>query len=94
MAARCPVLISDAPDLAADIWTAGAGMACPPTVDDFAFGLRVLMADAALREPLGANGSRMVSEWYVWEPIAKLIICKYLEAAAAARANSTAPLGT
>ncbi|NUQ48997.1 MAG: glycosyltransferase [Phycisphaerae bacterium] len=58
-----PCVASDGVALAADVQQHGAGLMCPPTVDDFTANLRTLMADETYRNRCAAAARRLAERF-------------------------------
>jgi glycosyltransferase involved in cell wall biosynthesis len=77
MAAGCPVIVGDRVDLAPDVRAARAGLVTPPTAEETAEALRMLLTEEALGEELGRNGQALVRARFTWERVAGELTAVY-----------------
>jgi glycosyltransferase involved in cell wall biosynthesis len=79
MAVGCPVVISDAVDLASDVRVANAGLVCSNSAESFTTAILKLLKDKSLRQQMGENGRRLAREAFAWPRIAQFLAAQYQE---------------
>jgi glycosyltransferase involved in cell wall biosynthesis len=77
MACGLPVIISEKVNLKSTVIEADAGIVVPCDVKSFASSILKVIDDEEFGRRLGANGSRIVRERYLWEECAKRLIEEY-----------------
>ncbi|MFA6599588.1 MAG: glycosyltransferase [Candidatus Omnitrophota bacterium] len=79
MSVGCPVVISDAVNLAEDVMAFHTGIVCQNTSEAFADAILKLLMNERLRREMGENGRKMAKEKYDWSKTAQTLISKYRE---------------
>lgn len=88
MAARLPVIVSDAVNIADDIVAAGAGLVVQKSVEPLASAILSLLRDPARRRTMGEAGRRLVAERYSPAAVAAGLVAAYDEARRRGRSAS------